>query len=72
MDDIPTKTLIKAFIADMDPTKKLILKVFIAVVLLILILQVYAWYWLKILGHLIYIGGGGVLVLRTPKQQRFR
>jgi len=41
MDDIPTKTLIKAFIADMDPTKKLIFKVFIALVLLMLVLQVY-------------------------------
>jgi len=72
MDDIPTKTLIKAFIADMDPTKKLIFKVFIAVVLLILILLVYVWFWLKIFGHLIYKGGAWVLVLRTLKQQRFR
>ena len=52
MDDIPTKKLIKAFIADMDPfTKKLIkafiadmdpftknlIKVFIAIALLVLI-----------------------------------
>ena len=36
MDDIPTKTLIKAFIADMDPFTKKLIKVFIAIVLLIL------------------------------------
>tara|TARA_S200000501_G_C20448333_1_gene579712 strand:+ start:341 stop:469 length:129 start_codon:yes stop_codon:yes gene_type:complete len=42
MDDIPTKTLIKAFIADMDPFKKNLIKIFIAVILLIIILQVYA------------------------------
>ena len=51
MDDIPTKTLIKAFIADMDPFKKNLIKVFIAVILLILILQVYAWFWLKMFEH---------------------
>ena len=42
MDDIPTKTLIKAFIADMDPFKKNLIKVFIAIVLLMLIYK-YIW-----------------------------
>ena len=37
MDDINTKKLIKAFIADMDPFKKNFFKVFIAIVLLMLI-----------------------------------
>ena len=37
MDDIPAKTLIKAFIADMDPFTKKIIKVFIAIALLMLI-----------------------------------
>jgi hypothetical protein len=36
MDDIPTKKLIKAFIADMDPFKKKLIIVFIAIVLLML------------------------------------
>ena len=36
MDDIPTKTLIKAFIADMDPFTKKLIKAFIAIVLLML------------------------------------
>ena len=39
MDDIPTKMLIKAFIADMDPFKKNLIKVFIATVLLMLIYE---------------------------------
>ena len=43
MDDIPTKTLIKAFIADMDPFAKKLIKVFIAIVLLMLIYK-YVWY----------------------------
>ena len=42
MDDIPTKKLIKAFIADMDPFKKNLIKVFIATVLLMLIYK-YLW-----------------------------
>ena len=37
MDDIDTKKLIKAFIGDMDPIKKNIIKVFISIVLLMLI-----------------------------------
>ena len=37
MDDIPLKVLIKAFIADMDPFTKNLIKVFIGVVLLMLI-----------------------------------
>jgi len=37
MDDIPTKKLIKAFIADMDPFTKKLIKVFIAIALLMLI-----------------------------------
>jgi hypothetical protein len=37
MDDIPTKKLIKAFIADMDPFTKNLIKVFIAIVFLMLI-----------------------------------
>ena len=36
MDDIPTTKLIKAFIADMDPITKKLIKVFIATVLIIL------------------------------------
>ena len=44
MDDIPAKTLIKAFIADMDPFKKNLIKVFIAIVLLMLIYK-YIWYY---------------------------
>ena len=36
MDDIKTKKLIKAFIADMDPFTKKLVKVLIAIVLLIL------------------------------------
>ena len=36
MDDIPAKTLIKAFIADMDPFTKKLIKVFIAIVLLMI------------------------------------
>ena len=36
MDDIPTKMLIKAFIADMDPFTKKLIKVFIAIVLLMI------------------------------------
>ena len=36
MDDIPTTKLIKAFIADMDPFTKKLIKVFIATVLIIL------------------------------------
>ena len=36
MDDIDTKKLLKAFIGDMDPFKKLI-KVFIAIVLIMVI-----------------------------------
>ena len=43
MDDIPTKKLIKAFIADMDPFAKKLIKVFIAIVLLMLIYK-YVWY----------------------------
>ena len=42
MDDIPTKTLIKAFIADMDPFKKNLIKVFIAIALLMLLYK-YIW-----------------------------
>ena len=42
MDDIPTKTLIKAFIADMDPFTKKLIKVFIAIALLMLIYN-YIW-----------------------------
>ena len=37
MDDIPLKVLIKAFIADMDPFTKNLIKAFIAFVLLMLI-----------------------------------
>ena len=37
MDDIDTKKLIKAFIGDMDPFKKKLIKVLIVIVLLILI-----------------------------------
>ena len=37
MDDIPLKVLIKAFIADMNPFTKKLIKLFIAIVLLILI-----------------------------------
>jgi hypothetical protein len=37
MDDIDTKKLLKAFIGDMDPFKKNLIKIFIAVVLLMLI-----------------------------------
>ena len=37
MDDIPTTKLIKAFIADMDPFTKKLIKVFIAIVLLMFI-----------------------------------
>ena len=36
MDDINTKKLIKAFIADMDPITKKLIKAFIAIVLLML------------------------------------
>ena len=36
MDDITTKKLIKAFIADMDPFTKKLIKVFIAIVVLML------------------------------------
>tara|TARA_Y100000816_G_scaffold256498_1_gene210036 strand:+ start:182 stop:322 length:141 start_codon:yes stop_codon:yes gene_type:complete len=36
MDDITTKKLIKAFIADMDPFKKKLIKVFIAIAVLML------------------------------------
>ena len=36
MDNINTKKLIKAFIADMDPFTKKLIKAFIAIVLLIL------------------------------------
>ena len=36
MDDIPTKKLIKAFIADMDPFTKKLIQVFIAILLLML------------------------------------
>ena len=43
MDDIPFKVLIKAFIADMDPFTKKLIKVFIAIVLLMLIYK-YVWY----------------------------
>ena len=42
MDDIPTKKLIKAFIADMDPFTKNLIKVFIAIILLMLICK-YVW-----------------------------
>ena len=42
MDDIPTKKLIKAFIADMDPFTKKFIKVFFAIVLLMLIYK-YIW-----------------------------
>ena len=42
MDDIPFKVLIKAFIADMDPFTKKLIKVFIAIVLLMLIYK-YIW-----------------------------
>ena len=44
MDDIPTQKLIKAFIADMDPFAKKLIKVFIAIVLLMLIYK-YIWYY---------------------------
>ena len=37
MDDIDTKKLIKAFIGDMDPFKKKLITVFIAIVILVLI-----------------------------------
>jgi len=37
MDDISLKVLIKAFIADMDPFKKKLIKIFIAIALLMLI-----------------------------------
>ena len=37
MDDIDTKKFIKAFIGDMDPFKKKLIKVIIAIVLLMLI-----------------------------------
>ena len=43
MDDIPIKKLVKAFIADMDPFTKKLIKVFIAIVLLMLIYK-YVWY----------------------------
>jgi len=36
MDDITTKKLIKAFIADMDPFTKKLIKVLIAIVVLML------------------------------------
>ena len=36
MDDITTKKLIKAFIADMDPFTKKLIKVFIAIAVLML------------------------------------
>ena len=42
MDDIDTKKLIKAFIGDMHPFKKNLIKVFIAIVLLMLIYK-YIW-----------------------------
>ena len=42
MDDIPLKVLIKAFIADMNPFAKKLIKVFIAIVLLMLIYK-YIW-----------------------------
>ena len=42
MDDIDTKKLLKAFIGDMDPFKKNLIKIFIAVVLLMLIYR-YIW-----------------------------
>ena len=41
MDDIDTKKLIKAFIGDMDPFKKKLIKIFIAVVLLCLSTNTY-------------------------------
>ena len=37
MDDIDTKKLIKAFVGDMDPFIKKLIKIFIAIVLLMLI-----------------------------------
>ena len=37
MDDIDTKKLIKAFIGDMDPFKKKLIKIFIAIALLMFI-----------------------------------
>tara|TARA_B100001115_G_scaffold78109_1_gene57523 strand:+ start:201 stop:341 length:141 start_codon:yes stop_codon:yes gene_type:complete len=37
MDDINTKELIKAFIADMDPFTKKLIKIFIAILLLMLL-----------------------------------
>ena len=37
MDDINTKKLIKAFIADMDPFTKKLIKIFIAILLLMLL-----------------------------------
>ena len=43
MDDIPTKKLIKAFIADMDPFTKKCIKAFIAILLLMLIYK-YVWF----------------------------
>ena len=42
MDDIPTKKLIKAFIADMDPFTKKLIKVFIVIALLMLLYK-YIW-----------------------------
>ena len=43
MDDIPTKKLIKAFIADMDPFSKKLIKVFIVIALLMLLYK-YIWW----------------------------
>ena len=52
MDDIPTKKLLKAFIADMDPFTKKFIKVFVAIVLLMLIYK-YIW-WELIVCHMIW------------------
>ena len=41
MDDIPLKVLIKAFIADMNPFTKKLIKLFIAIVLLCLSTNTY-------------------------------
>ena len=45
MDDIDTKKLLKAFIGDMDPFKKKLIKVFIAIVL---IMVIYKYIWIDI------------------------